>query len=403
MSDPVALGGDKTLNAETTNGVGTPTDATALSLTVTDPHGSIVTGFPVTLAAAQVIHDGTGTYHYVWTVPGNLDTGEYTANWAGVVNGAAISGTETFNVEAAGSLVTQPTSSILAYLTPGRYRAMALGIDLATKTDADLHSLIVSASAAINRYCAAPQGFDFRGGSIVSEEHVWDSGNDHVRGSGRLWPLCGAGVMPIDVSRIRIRITPTQYIDFLSTRNAVFTNPRLGYCEPVGSPATTGLFTAVLPWQMSSPVAEIDYTYGRTFSIVDEVLYPAADLKTYRSVNQFWKTAGTVKKNGTVVSSGFTINQTEGTVIFGSANTSGDVVSVSYTYTLEPEIALATGIMVTDLLGYSNINASGLTGLSGIRVEEIELKQAVHNSFSTYDLHPAAKALLSGRVFASWG
>ena len=42
------------------------------------------------------------------------------------------------------------------YLTPKRYRTMALGVDLSNKTDAELGALIASASAEVNRYCAAP-------------------------------------------------------------------------------------------------------------------------------------------------------------------------------------------------------------------------------------------------------
>lgn len=287
------------------------------------------------------------------------------------------------------------------YLTPGRFRTMALGIDLAGKTDADLASLLASATTEVNRYCAAPRNHDFRGGSVTDEEHTWDVGNSHRRPSGRLWPYH----RPIAaVSALRIFVTRNQNIAF--TNEQLFINKRLGYVEPVATPATTALFTSVPPWLLSEPVAYIDYTYGEEFVVTDEVLYPDQGVgRVYRAVNQFWTSDPvTVKVAGVALAEGdYELDREEGLIILDTLPILGSVVTASYTHALPWDIALATGIVCSDMLGYSNVNASGLTGLAGIRVEEIELRQASQTGFNVYQMHPAAQLLLGPYVFASWG
>jgi len=285
------------------------------------------------------------------------------------------------------------------YLTPSRYRMMALGIDLSSKTDAELGSLIASASSEVNRYCAAPRGHDFRGGTVTREEHLWDVGNTHRRPSGRLWPKHGMGVMPItSCDQIDIYTTKTNYVRF--TPNNIFYNSRLGYVEPIAAPITTALFTSIPPWLLTSPVAYIDYTYATEYEEADELLYPIGG-KAYQAINQFWTDADVTVKVDGVTTTDYTLNRTEGQVIFTDVQDSSAEITVSYTHKMDFAIAMATGIIVTDLLGYSNINASGLGGLSGIRVEEIELRQSSRAGYNNTDLHPAAKQYLGSFIYVS--
>lgn len=283
-----------------------------------------------------------------------------------------------------------------SYLTPARYRQMALGIDVSSKTDAELAALIATASGAVNRYCAVPRAFDFRGGAVTDETHQWEPGNAMKQGSGKVWPLC----KPVRTcTRLSIYVTKTQHIDFDASQ--VNVNPALGYLEPVAAPITTALFTSVPPWLLDPPLAYVDYTYGWSFTETERIYDPGIEAKIFRATNQFWTDDPTVEVNGSVVTTGFTVDRTEGTITFTNATT--DPVDITYTYPMPPEIPLATGIVVTDLLGYANINASGLTGLSGIRVEEIEIRQSSRTGFANYDMHPAAAALLAGFVNVSWG
>jgi hypothetical protein len=288
------------------------------------------------------------------------------------------------------------------YLTPNRYRLMSLGIDLSAKSDAELGALIGSASAEVNRHCATPMGHDFRGGTVTREEHQWDVGNVHHRPTGRLWPKHGMGVMPItSCNQIDIYTTKTNYVRF--TPNNIFVNGRTGYVEPIAAPITTALFTSIPPWLLSSPVAYIDYTYAREYVETDEQLYPLGG-KTYQALNQFWTDAAvTVKVDGsTVAGSDYTVNRVEGSITFTAIQDASAEVTVTYTHKLDFAIAMATAIVVTDMLGYSNINASGLGGLSAIKVEEIELRQSSKAGYNNMDLHPAAKKFLGSFVYVSF-
>lgn len=289
-----------------------------------------------------------------------------------------------------------------SYITPARYRTMGLGIDLSAKTDVELASVIAAASAEVNRYCAVSRNHDFRGGTVLAEEHAWDVGNQYKRPSGKIWPFH----RPIkDVTKVRIHVTKQQYIDYTGTM--LFWNKQLGYIQPIAAPITTALITSIPPWLIDPPVAYVDYTYGWTFSSGLERLYPDGS-KTYRAVNQFWVAdSAKVYVNGVEVDNDptptFTLDINEGTVTFVDLQAESDVIEVEYQYTLPFEVQAATGIMASEMLGYANINASGLTGLSGIKVEEIELRQSARAGFSVYDLHPAAKVLLAGYVEVSIG
>lgn len=280
-----------------------------------------------------------------------------------------------------------------SYITPARYRTMGLGIDLSAKADVELASVIAAASAEVNRYCNVPRDHDFRGGSGVAEEHPWDVGNSYKRPSGKLWPFH----RPIkDVTKVKIHVTKQQYIEYNSSM--LFWNKQLGYVQPIAVPLTMALITSIPPWLLEPPVAYIDYTYGWTFTETRERLFPDGS-KTYRAVNQFWiEDSVKVYVDGTEATSGFSINRSEGTISFDAVQDESYVIEVTYQYPLPFEVQAATGIVTSEMLGYANINASGLTGLSGIKVEEIELRQSARAGFNIYDMHPAAKVLLSSFV-----
>ena len=128
-----------------------------------------------------------------------------------------------------------------AYITPARYREMGLGIDLSAKTDAELRSLIFSASGLVNRFCATPINHDFKGGVVVHEEHPWHTGNQYKRPSGRLWPMHKP---LLAVTGLGVYVTKQQHIDFNQTM--LFWNAAMGYVEPIAAPITTAL-GAVFP------------------------------------------------------------------------------------------------------------------------------------------------------------
>jgi len=288
---------------------------------------------------------------------------------------------------------------MLRYLTPLRYRSQGTGVDLSAKTDTELAAHIDAASALVNTWCAVPDGHSFRGGTITGEKHRWEIGNVYKSGTQRIWPFH----KPVkSVSALEIQVTNTQKITF--SGGNLYLNEYDGYVEPIALGVTTaGMFGwAILPnVGMATPVGVVDYTYGRSLQATDEELYTYSG--QLLAGNQFWETGQpvTIKKNGTIQTTGFTLDYEEGTVTVSGGALPSDIWTATYTYPLPPGIARATGLVVGDLLGQSAIAAAGLIGLSGIKVEEVELRQSARVSFAVQPINAAAATLLAPYRYVS--
>jgi hypothetical protein len=95
----VGLGGQIRFDSRVRSG-GNLVDPSTYTINILNPLGQVV------INAAVPVRDGVGLYHYLYTVPSNGIMGIWTAVWNGVVNGAAITNTETFNVTIAGNIST---------------------------------------------------------------------------------------------------------------------------------------------------------------------------------------------------------------------------------------------------------------------------------------------------------
>lgn len=278
------------------------------------------------------------------------------------------------------------------YLTPPRFRTLGFGADLSGTSDAALEAQIGSASEIVNTYCNVNPGYDFRGGSVTNEAHTWELGNVYKPGSTRVYPYHH----PIkSASRLSIKVTDTQSVTMSGT--ALYVHPVEGYVEPISLAVTTaGIFgLSIIPnIGLRVPVAYVDYAYGWSFSVTDEPLATYSG-QVLQAQNQFWDSGETVtiKKNGVEVLAPV-INYTEGTATVSGYDSSAQYTA-TYVHKIPFAVARATAIILSDLIGYSNINASGLSGLSGIRVEEIELRQSAKAGFIAVPISPAAQQLLN--------
>jgi hypothetical protein len=273
------------------------------------------------------------------------------------------------------------------YLTPDRYRAIGTGLDLSGVSDTELRFALQSASEAINSAVNAPDGYSFLGGSVTGEEHNWKViGRAPKRTDGRLWPYN----RPVKaVSQVQVFVTKEQSITF--TDDQLFLQADMSYVEPIGAPTTTALFTSVPPWLLTSPVAHIDYTYGFEFTVTDETMAVESG-GSLRAGNQFWFTDEDVelKKNGVVVlPADYEVDYEEGTIMPNAPDITA-TWKASYHHKLPPGIAAATALVATDIRGASAIAASGMLGLSGIRVEEIELRQSSKVNYMVTPVNNAA-------------
>jgi hypothetical protein len=287
----------------------------------------------------------------------------------------------------------------MRYLTPARFRVMGSGVDLEGVSDTELASHISRAEDLVDTFCnvpSLPQRYDFRGGSITDETHAFSPGQIRVFPTHK----------PVrEVISFQVYATNDVYVDI--DPQDLFIEPRGGWLEivalsmsPVGFWAASGLIS------ISRPVLKLDYEYGWSFQVRNEVLATDDDA-LYRSQNQFWDLdteAPVIKKNGTVVSSGITIDPIEGTVLFDSTPLLTDTITADYTHSLPSAIPQAVAIIVGSGINESSLVAKGLGNLAEIQVEEVRLRRDARRTGTMVvaeTVPPAAQALLIPYRFIS--
>ena len=120
-------------------------------------------------------------------------------------------------------------------------------------------------------------------------------------------------------------------------------------------------------------------------------------------MNQYWDELADVNVylNGTLVTTGFTVDRIEGTVIFPGLDLD-DVVTADYTHTLPFEIQRATALTAGTALSERDLTAKGMGQLAEISVEEVRLRRDARRTGTVVasEAMPAtAMALLSGFRF----
>jgi hypothetical protein len=296
------------------------------------------------------------------------------------------------------------------YLTPARFREMGFGIDISELDDAELAALIAQATSVVDAYCNVPripQKHDFRGGVIKKEQHSWAMPEHSMDyGQRRMYPFH----WPIlQITDFKIYVTNSQYVEIAPSE--LFINNSERWFEIVSYAVTSiGMFGALIVPNigLATPVAKVGYTYGWSLYSADEYLI-AGDGQTWRSQNQFWHSTDDVegdartpviRKNGVVESSGFTIDYTEGTIVFDDNLSATDTVSADYYYKLPNELQYGTGHIVAHLHGQAELHARGMAHLTQLKVAEVEMRRDTPGGKSLSEnldiLIPEAALLLSG-------
>lgn len=292
------------------------------------------------------------------------------------------------------------------YLTPKRLRNMGLGIDLSTKTDAELAEQIRTATEAVNAYCNVPewpQPYSFKGGSVIGEEQGWSDRNRTMRVYPSHTPVK-------EISSFSVLATESLFVDFQP--GDYYINRQVGYVEVVNFALTKiGIWGQSNVPQMGliEPVAKLDYTYGRQIPIVDEDIYPLAaasgdeENTDYMAPDGFWDPDEdvTVKVNGVVESTGYTLDSSGGFVKFAAARAAEDQVQVSYVARIPRPVARATALAAVSFLGEAKLAAANMTGIESLKAEELEIRRIGSRSGAEkgLTLPAAAQTLLDGFVF----
>jgi len=266
------------------------------------------------------------------------------------------------------------------YLTPSRYRASGFGVDVSTMEDAELRAVLVRASSLVDVYCGIPMQpsrHDFRGGSITGEQHAWRLATDVGRGTRRVYPMH----RPLNTATsFVVKFTNTFQVS-IDPAN-IYVNRIEGWMEVVSLAAVaSGLYPVGVNFGLYTPVAEIGYTYGYSFSVEDEEMI-VTDGNTYQAIRGSWSAspAPIIKKNGSVITTGFTTSISEGEVVFDAPNAASDIITATYTYTLPDAVVDATGVVATHLLGERSLASKGMSGLSSIKVAEVALARTRNNA-----------------------
>lgn len=296
------------------------------------------------------------------------------------------------------------------YLTPLRYRSMGQGVDLTDTEDQDLMAHISVASGLVNTHCNVEVSHDFRGGSAVGEEHPWKMGNYMWPGSRRVYP---SHFPMLELSKFEIYVTNTQYLNIPVPQTHY--EQYLNRIETLVAASSIGVWshTAIPVAGFREPHAKIDYTYGYSFSLTDEQMFPDGGTR-WRSYNQWWDSTvePVVKVNGTAVDvADLTFDYNEGTVdidddvltLLDIDASEVDNVTCSYTHKLPTNILNATAMITSALLGRAAINAKGLQGLSGIKVEEVEIRQSRDSQIALDAIPGNAEMLLVPYKRFHWG
>ena len=257
---------------------------------------------------------------------------------------------------------------------------MGFGIDISELDDTELMSLISQASAVVDSYCNVPripQKHDFRGGTITGEQHRWRYPQSPFEIGQRKyypfhWPI-------LEIQQFRIYVTNTQYVEIAPS--AMLINNSERYWEIVSLALTgVGLFNALIIPNvgLADPIAKSTYTYGWDFTVEDDSL-TCSDGQTWRAQNQYWFTdtnrAPVIKKNGAVVTSGFTVDATEGSVVFTDNLLATDSVTATYHHKLPSDIQYGTGHIVAHLHGEAELHARGMAHLTMIKVAEVTMER----------------------------
>lgn len=293
------------------------------------------------------------------------------------------------------------------YLTPERFKTMGTGVDLSEVENVALRSAIMRASASIHSYCAVPvtpQQYSFRGGTITGEEHIYQTDAWERPRPFRLWPWHTPVRTVTSLKLIwGIQQSSETFLDIDPT-NLLISDQ--GYIEISSLNLSQLVFgDAVMPYiGLHDPIFRVSYTYGYTYVAIDDWCEPV-DGRTYQAQNQFWTADPVeVKVDGVVQTTGFTLDRTEGWILFDEMQAPDAAVTASYTYPMPNDIQQAAALIAAQEIGFSDLRAKGMEGLVSVRVKDVEIRRAVAakstgTSGNAADVPNAAAAYLEGWTF----
>jgi hypothetical protein len=191
-----------------------------------------------------------------------------------------------------------------------------------------------------------------------------------------------------------------------------------GWCEAVPLTAVTYAVSPVLAQLgLTQPMVQMEATVGYYLPIFNETLIDLGDHLTYQASQGFWAATydmalqnrpqtqqlpipANVYVNGALQTSGYTLNLTEGQVVFGSSQ-AGNVIAADYTHVIPSNVREATQAQVEYFIGQRRLNQLGMAGIEMIRNGDQQVKRHLrssggNNSLDSEEMAPRAQRLLAG-------
>lgn len=269
------------------------------------------------------------------------------------------------------------------YMTAKRFRLGGFGIDLSDFSDVELTATLRRATTLVNTWVngsQVPHPFDFRGGLVENEQHIFPIPNPLTPypGSRRVFP----NNRPLQsVTKFWLQFTNNQELDAgyrieLNVDTDIFVNWTESWCEIVASQPTIIGYPPIGYWFGTyQPIALISYTYGYLQPVVDDPCEAETPNLYWASFGQWADAPETVKIDGVEQDSGYTVNPTDGSIKFVTPPLPNASVTVSYSASLPDAVVQATGLIAVDLIGQSRIASRGMLGIQSIKVAEVAITQ----------------------------
>ena len=308
----------------------------------------------------------------------------------------------------------------MKYLTPSHYRLFDDGLPNITNTtiytDTLLQRYIQRAESMIDGYV----GFSLRQGGGF-EPHIVSMHEQTFNYQTRRTRFPTPPVPVRNIIRFRIQISNASpsgapLVATLLPTDCVIQETDQ-YLEVVPLTAVTyAIAPEIAQLGLSDPITQLDCEVGFYLPVLGETLTnPSGDQKTFQAQRGFWATTYTqalhvqpttlppvppnVYLNGTLLStSAYTLNVTEGQVIFSTTQTG--TISADYTYTIPDPVFMATIAQTTYLLGQRTLNQMGLQGMEQVRNGEQQFRRHMRmaggaTSFDTETIAAEAQRLLA--------
>jgi len=277
----------------------------------------------------------------------------------------------------------------MKYLSVQQFKDEDVGVSLKDLNDLSLVRYIARAETAIDAFMK----FDMKVGGFephnVWLEQRWDFNTRQIR-----FPSHPVPIQAVNRYRIQVSNLSTDGSGFFATINPVdaVIAPYAGYVEIVPLQAITySLSPVILQLGLRNPLIQMDCFTSFYNAIFGETLINTGDNLNYQALRGFWASTYLAAKhiqpnqlpavppvvyvNGSLQSSGYTVNYTEGRVTFGSSQSGTAVVTADYTATIPDAAREACVRQVSHLLEERALKKQGLGGLDMARSADQQVQR----------------------------